>query len=133
MMVLESSECSEERKWLVRRLIELRLRVQEIREASDKRLFETQLILGHHFIPQKYYITKTGSIYCDQCSGTIWIMLQSWYKCNGKILSFKLYLIVLKKFNCLINDIKHHNFLLKIAIIAAIGSVSQMFVGCVFM
>ncbi|EZA58245.1 differentially expressed in FDCP 8 homolog isoform X2 [Ooceraea biroi] len=81
-MVLESAECSDERKWLVRRLIELRLRVQQMREASDQKLLETQLIMGHHFVPQKYYIIKTGSVYCDQCSGTIWTMLQSWYKCN---------------------------------------------------
>lgn len=84
-MVLESAECSDERKWLVRRLIELRLRVQEFRELSEANLLETQVILGHHLIPQKYYITTSGPVYCDHCSGTIWTMLQSWYMCNGKI------------------------------------------------
>ncbi|XP_016914886.1 differentially expressed in FDCP 8 homolog isoform X2 [Apis cerana] len=81
-MVLESAECSDERKWLVRRLIELRLRVQEFRELSEANLLETQVILGHHLIPQKYYITTSGPVYCDHCSGTIWTMLQSWYMCN---------------------------------------------------
>lgn len=32
-LVLESDQCSPERKWLVRHLIELRLRLQECREA----------------------------------------------------------------------------------------------------
>lgn len=81
-MVLESAECSDERKWLVRRLIELRLRVQELRETSDKNLFETQVIFGHHLVPQKYLISTSGPVYCDHCSGTIWTMLQSWYMCS---------------------------------------------------
>ncbi|XP_043464222.1 differentially expressed in FDCP 8 homolog [Leptopilina heterotoma] len=81
-MVLESAECSEERKWLVRRLIELRLRVQEIREKSNEATLETRVILGHHFVPQKYHIPISGSVYCDHCSGGIWTMLQSWYMCN---------------------------------------------------
>ncbi|XP_078039724.1 differentially expressed in FDCP 8 homolog isoform X2 [Augochlora pura] len=81
-MVLESAECSDERKWLVRRLIELRLRVQELRETSEENLLQTPVILGHHLVPQKYYITTYGTVYCDHCSGTIWTMLQSWYMCN---------------------------------------------------
>ncbi|XP_032675953.1 differentially expressed in FDCP 8 homolog isoform X2 [Odontomachus brunneus] len=81
-MVLESAECSDERKWLVRRLIELRLRAQELRETSNENLFETHVILGHHFVPQKYHITTSGPVYCDHCSGAIWTMLQSWYMCN---------------------------------------------------
>ncbi|CAL1681628.1 unnamed protein product [Lasius platythorax] len=82
LMVLESAECSDERKWLVRRLIELRLRAQELRETSDENLFETCVILGHHFVPQKYHIITSGPVYCDHCSGAIWAMLQSWYMCN---------------------------------------------------
>lgn len=81
-MVLESAECSDERKWLVRRLIELRLRAQELRETSQDNFLETQVILGHHLVPQKYYITTSGPVYCDHCSGAIWTMLQSWYMCS---------------------------------------------------
>lgn len=87
-MILDSQECTDERKWLVRRLIELRLRAQELRESSDFNLFETQVILGHHLVPQKYQIPSTGPLYCDHCSGTIWMMLQSWYMCNGNLFIF---------------------------------------------
>ncbi|XP_044006053.1 differentially expressed in FDCP 8 homolog [Aphidius gifuensis] len=81
-MVLETVECTEERKWLVRRLIELRLRAQEIRESTDSKLLETQVISGHHLVPQKYQIPSAGPTYCDHCSGAIWVMLQSWYICS---------------------------------------------------
>lgn len=80
--LLESAECSEERKWLVRRLIELRLRMQELRETTDKNLSETHAILGHHLVRQKYYISTAGSVYCDHCSCAIWTMLQTWYMCS---------------------------------------------------
>ncbi|XP_012253345.2 differentially expressed in FDCP 8 homolog isoform X2 [Athalia rosae] len=81
-MVLESAECSEERKWLVRRLIELRLRAQELREESNESLLETQVILGHHLEPQKTHVVPSGPIYCDNCSAAVWTMLQSWYMCS---------------------------------------------------
>lgn len=81
-MVLDSVECTDERKWLVRRLIELRLRAQEIRESTDSNLLETQVISGHHLVPQKYQIPSAGPTYCDHCSGAIWVMLQSWYICS---------------------------------------------------
>ncbi|XP_012286719.1 differentially expressed in FDCP 8 homolog isoform X2 [Orussus abietinus] len=80
-LVLESTECSEERKWLVRRLIELRLRVQELRGSPDETVLETCVVLGHHLVPQKHYI-NSGPVYCDHCSGTIWTVLQSWYICS---------------------------------------------------
>ena len=33
-MVIETDECSTERKWLVRHLVELRLRLKEIQDIS---------------------------------------------------------------------------------------------------
>ncbi|XP_043287638.1 differentially expressed in FDCP 8 homolog isoform X2 [Venturia canescens] len=81
-MVLDSKECSEERKWLVRRLIELRLRAHELRETSGENVMETKVVLGHHLVPQKYYIATTSPTYCDPCSRAIWTILQSWYMCR---------------------------------------------------
>lgn len=86
-MVLESSERSEERKWLVRRLIELRLRLQEAKEALNEDVnvenTDIRVVLGHHFILQNQPIT-TSKLFCDRCCGVIWSMIQSWYKCRGK-------------------------------------------------
>jgi len=82
-MVLESSECSEERKWLVRRLIELRLRLQEAREEEDcpaPNHSEVKVVLGHHFILQSQP-TPTTKHHCDRCCGVIWSVVHSWYQC----------------------------------------------------
>ncbi|XP_069700928.1 differentially expressed in FDCP 8 homolog A isoform X2 [Periplaneta americana] len=82
-MVLESSECSEERKWLVRRLIELRLRLQEAREAAEDAQDchqEVRVVRGHHFTLQSQPAPTTKH-HCDRCCGVIWSVVHSWYQC----------------------------------------------------
>ncbi|PSN44573.1 Differentially expressed in FDCP 8 [Blattella germanica] len=85
-MVLESAECSEERKWLVRRLIELRLRLQEAKETEDEvkdsgvSHSEMKVVLGHHFILQ-LQPAPTTKHHCDRCCGVIWSVVHSWYQC----------------------------------------------------
>lgn len=117
-MVLESAECSLERKWFVRRLIELRLRIREIQDSSDEKIYELQLVRGHHFKPQEYYISTTNPVYCDHCGGAIWTMLQYWYKCNGKsTLKLREYIIP--------TNVKHSDFLFQTATTAVIGTVSR--------
>nr|CAD7404194.1 unnamed protein product [Timema poppensis] len=87
-MVLESPECSEERKWLVRRLIELRFRLQDMKEAAkeEKRTptsshSELRVLLGHHFILQTDR-EPTSKRHCDRCCGIIWSVVHSWYQCT---------------------------------------------------
>lgn len=85
-MVLESSECSEERKWLVRRLIELRLRLQEAREAAEDAQDchqEVRVVRGHHFTLQSQPAPTTKH-HCDRCCGVIWSVVHSWYQCVGQ-------------------------------------------------
>ncbi|KAL1131013.1 hypothetical protein AAG570_012251 [Ranatra chinensis] len=83
-LVLDSEECSEERKWLVRRLIELRHRLQQAKDAEvdkdNSDTSETQVLLGHHF-KLEYNPTSTKKRYCDRCCGMIWNVIQSWYRC----------------------------------------------------
>ncbi|XP_034255845.1 differentially expressed in FDCP 8 homolog isoform X2 [Thrips palmi] len=104
--VLDTREYSEERKWLVRYLIELRLRLQEAHEAvaehrqlqpigtpdhsptmslencnegTGRRARDKRIILGHHFTLQ----APARSIYkCDRCCANIWGVLHLWYECN---------------------------------------------------
>ncbi|KAE8737903.1 hypothetical protein FOCC_FOCC016626 [Frankliniella occidentalis] len=105
-MVLDTKEYSEERKWLVRYLIELRLRLEEAREAEvEKRKLDPigtpdlspskdslvsnerdqnktrdkRIILGHHFFLQ----TPTRIVLkCDRCCTNIWGLLHLWYECR---------------------------------------------------
>lgn len=96
-MVLDTKEYSEERKWLVRYLIELRLRLEETREAeaeqrklepigtpdlspTSKKARDKRIILGHHFVLQ----APARAIYkCDRCCRNIWGVLHLWYECVG--------------------------------------------------
>ncbi|KAK3918804.1 Differentially expressed in FDCP 8-like protein [Frankliniella fusca] len=102
-MVLDTKEFSEERKWLVRYLIELRLRLEEAREAEvEKRKLDPigtpdqslnllsngnehcktrdkRIILGHHFNLQAPIRTIFK---CDRCSTTILGVLHLWYECQ---------------------------------------------------
>ncbi|KAK4872427.1 hypothetical protein RN001_014456 [Aquatica leii] len=87
-LVLESDQCTPERKWLVRHLIELRLRLQECKEAlidpqHPRNLssgVSNRTIRGHHLMLQP--LLSTSSRYCDHCTGSIWSVVQAWYQCQ---------------------------------------------------
>ncbi|KAJ1525302.1 hypothetical protein ONE63_010124 [Megalurothrips usitatus] len=105
-MVLETKEYSDERKWLVRYLIELRLRLEDAREAEAehkilepigtpdlsptndsvvphdgvvKKTRDKRIILGHHFVLQA---PTRNILKCDRCCGNIWGVLHLWYTCS---------------------------------------------------
>lgn len=85
-MVLQCTNTSEERKWLVRHLIELRHRLRELQDVDsdpDAMAPETKVILGHHFVTHKN--SPKYKVHCDHCSGIIWNVVQASYICTGKI------------------------------------------------
>ena len=85
-MVLETDGVSDERKRLVKRLIELRLKLQDVKEvtsdlpSSDPDYL--RIVNSHQFILQKQPLHRSAQ-YCDKCSGVIWTIFQSWYRCKG--------------------------------------------------
>ncbi|XP_067648281.1 differentially expressed in FDCP 8 homolog isoform X2 [Eurosta solidaginis] len=83
-LVMLSDECSEERRWLVRHLVDLRLSLKELESAQADPLEvapQVKTVVGHHF-----NIQRSGHIaarqYCDHCSGIIWRMIQTSYICS---------------------------------------------------
>jgi hypothetical protein len=92
-LILDSAVCSNERKWLVRRLIELRYQLLIVEEAKEDGKEETafsepvksRIVLGHHF-ELRYHPTSTTKRYCDACCGAVWNIMQYWYQCSGKLL-----------------------------------------------
>lgn len=75
-MVEESEEMSMQRKWLIRKLIELRFRLAHINALSeDINADEDMTVSGHNF----KIVNKLPSkrIYCDYCTNTIWIFQHS--------------------------------------------------------
>lgn len=86
-MILERPDDSDEKKWLVRRLIELRLRLETVKEIKENSTLENmnqnyKVLLGHHFTLQNLPLS-TAKYYCDRCSGVIWSVIHTWYLCTG--------------------------------------------------
>uniref|UniRef100_A0A182IWH1 Uncharacterized protein n=1 Tax=Anopheles atroparvus TaxID=41427 RepID=A0A182IWH1_ANOAO len=79
---------SDEQKWLVRYLIELRYRRRELLDVDrdpEAVLEETKVIMGHHFVKRKQFPAQSARkqhLYCDHCSGIIWNVVQASYVCN---------------------------------------------------
>jgi len=90
-LVLESEEWSDERKWLVHHLIELRMRLEEVKalestcqtgvEGNVVSMKEEHVIMGHHLFLQ---LPTNSTVRCCCCSGFIWSFLNHFYECRGK-------------------------------------------------
>ncbi|XP_035914388.1 differentially expressed in FDCP 8 homolog [Anopheles stephensi] len=80
---------TDQSKWLVRHLVELRYRYRELVDYSrdpEAILEETEVMLGHHFVRRKQFpfqqLQHKRNLYCDHCSGVIWNVVQASYVCN---------------------------------------------------
>lgn len=87
-LILSSPQCSEERKWLVRYLVELRLRLEDLKDENGQPRSNVA-IKGHHFKQQTNIANRKQ--YCDHCSGVIWSIMQGSYICSdcGYICHYK--------------------------------------------
>ncbi|ALC46270.1 CG11534 [Drosophila busckii] len=92
-LVLLSGECSEERLWLVRHLVDLRYSLQELEEAqacvNDDVVVMNAIksVVGHHFVPhhlgtKNRLQTAAKRYYCDHCTSIIWRLVQPAYICS---------------------------------------------------
>lgn len=86
-LVLSTEECSYERKWIVRHLVELRFRLRELDDILDDPNDSNiggKVILGHHFIPRQLKDSTSPTkvrILCDHCTGIIWSVVQASFIC----------------------------------------------------
>ncbi|XP_015376749.1 PREDICTED: differentially expressed in FDCP 8 homolog [Diuraphis noxia] len=84
-MIRITKECSQERMRLVRRLVELRLKLEmitEIKALENKNLLnETKVVFGHHlsFVWKPNWLE---SKFCDVCTKTIWKYMHQLYECS---------------------------------------------------
>ncbi|XP_073838076.1 differentially expressed in FDCP 8 homolog isoform X2 [Musca autumnalis] len=89
-LVLISEENSEERRWLVRHLVDLRYSLEELQEAQRDKLEvgpTLKTVVGHHFVARQRGIGKslplpTQRNFCDYCTGIIWSVVQASYICT---------------------------------------------------
>jgi hypothetical protein len=86
-LVLETEAISADRQKLVRRLIELRLKLEDVKEVTEDLVpsaDELRIVQSHQFLLQKQLLRHHLSAqYCDRCGGVIWTVLQSHYRCKG--------------------------------------------------
>jgi len=84
-LVLETDGISEARIKLVKRLVALRLKLEDVKEIQDERGSaseeEFRIIICHHFLIQNQIVHRTPQ-YCDRCGGIIWTVIQHWYRCK---------------------------------------------------
>ncbi|EDV51522.1 differentially expressed in FDCP 8 homolog [Drosophila erecta] len=96
-LVLLSEELSEERRWLVRHLVDLRYSLQELEEAQEQHSLASDMVVmnairavvGHHFVPHHPHHGKRNRLqaaakrhYCDHCTTIIWSVVQNSYVCS---------------------------------------------------
>lgn len=80
-LITEAEEMSSQRKWLIRRLIDLRYRLANINALREdvKGSDDDVSISGHNFKVVKQIPSKR--IFCDVCTNVIWIF-QQFYSCH---------------------------------------------------
>lgn len=66
-----------EKKLLVTKLVQLRLKLQQIKEGPDDSL-DVKVVLGHKF---EIRSLERPHQYCEKCCGIIWGVIKQWYRC----------------------------------------------------
>lgn len=78
-LIFESDESSDQHKWLIRKLVELRYRHVQLQAREDSPSDQEELtISGHFFKPLKQLPSRR--IFCDMCTNIIWLFQQC-YTC----------------------------------------------------
>lgn len=85
--ILSLKETSEEKRLMVQRLVKLRLKLQEVQEIEiymDPK--KMKIVQSHKFVITSVTKLKfeTSQIYCETCSGIVWIPVQSLFVCSGE-------------------------------------------------
>nr|CAB3237310.1 differentially expressed in FDCP 8 homolog B [Phallusia mammillata] len=78
-MILKVPETSGRRKKLVKNLVDLRMKLQDIKEGPEVAEPRSKHIFGHRL---RKKTSRSMKNHCDCCSNLIWGMIQVWYKCR---------------------------------------------------
>ncbi|XP_071957898.1 differentially expressed in FDCP 8-like [Antedon mediterranea] len=77
VMLQKSDEHSEHRRALVNKLVQLRMKLLEVKYPEEENP-GIKVIVGHRF---KRKHGKGVNPQCERCNSLIWRLLQSWYRC----------------------------------------------------
>ncbi|XP_045625788.1 differentially expressed in FDCP 8 isoform X2 [Procambarus clarkii] len=91
LLILQCKESTNRRRALVHKLIQLRLRLQETRDAAEVASTGVLFRMSHQLQPQKPPLTRASKQYCDKCAQIIWgvihisyICILCEYRCHGR-------------------------------------------------
>ncbi|XP_053652184.1 differentially expressed in FDCP 8 homolog B isoform X3 [Cherax quadricarinatus] len=80
-LILQSEESTSRRRALVHKLIQLRLRLQEIHDAAEIASTGVIMCMSHQLQPQKPPLSRASKQYCDKCAQIIWGVIHVSYVC----------------------------------------------------
>ncbi|XP_041367334.1 uncharacterized protein LOC121381964 [Gigantopelta aegis] len=69
---------SDKQKNLVEKLVQLRMKRQELKDGPEPVLPDIKMVVGHKF---KERNSRSSKHYCEKCNAVIWGVLQAWYRC----------------------------------------------------
>ncbi|XP_059162557.1 differentially expressed in FDCP 8 homolog [Physella acuta] len=78
-MIKESQVGSDKQKNLVLKLVQLRIKLHEVKEGPEQVPDDVKVIMSHKMMLKT---SRTSKYYCEKCNGAIWGMLQRWYRCT---------------------------------------------------
>lgn len=81
-LILQCEESTSRRRALVHKLIQLRLRLQEMHDTAEIASTGVLIKMGHHLQPQKPPLTRASKQYCDKCAHIIWGVIHISYVCS---------------------------------------------------
>jgi len=80
--ILETDVSSQARKDLVHRLIRLRIKKEDLENRKYFQLPGEQECLGHCMVPCDKISPARGVLFCGECGGTLWYLIQTVYTCK---------------------------------------------------
>ncbi|KAL4225768.1 Differentially expressed in FDCP 8 [Mactra antiquata] len=78
-MIIMANPHSDRQKNLVKKLVQLRMKLQELKEGPMPVEEGVKMVVGHKFM---LHSGSTSKHYCEKCNAVIWGVLQEWYKCS---------------------------------------------------
>ncbi|GFS98308.1 differentially expressed in FDCP 8 homolog [Trichonephila clavipes] len=77
-MIKSDDSEPEKKKHLVKKLVQLKLKLQEIMDTPEEPATDLKVVLGHNFEVRSLERPKQ---YCEKCCGIIWGVMTNWYHC----------------------------------------------------
>ncbi|XP_072013027.1 differentially expressed in FDCP 8-like [Amphiura filiformis] len=125
-LVKSTTEHSDQRRELVTKLVQLRMKLMELKEGPEENP-DVKTVLGHRFRRRK---GKSSNHQCETCNSVIWGMLQSWHRCaecgfnsHSKCLNFV-------KRQCVSSQLSSMNYLMEICPETGLGPQNYRCAEC---